>query len=163
MSSVDVGADNAGYYAAAQLDRLMAGKSLAEQRVFLPPRGVIARQSTDIVTVEDPELAEAVRFIRQHACDGIRIEDVLAKVLVSYSTFQRRFKHYFGRSPKQEMIRVQIERAQELLTQTDLALAEVARRCGYAHFKDLCRAFRARLGTTPSAYRREAHKRSSSG
>src|SRR5262249_46521077 len=69
MSSVDVGADNAGYHAAAQLDRLMARKSLAEHRVFLPPRGVVVRQSTDIVTIEDPELAEAVRFIRRHACD----------------------------------------------------------------------------------------------
>ncbi|HXG09784.1 MAG TPA: DNA-binding transcriptional regulator [Gemmataceae bacterium] len=153
MSSVDVGADNAGYHAAAQLDRLMAGKPLAEHRVFLPPRGVVVRQSTDMIAIEDPELAEAVRFLRRHACDGIRVDDVLARVPLSYSTFQRRFKQFFGRSPKQEMIRLQIERARELLSQTDLSLAEVARRCGYPHLKDLCRAFRTRLGTTPATYR----------
>jgi LacI family transcriptional regulator len=153
MSSVDVGADNAGYRAAAQLERLMAGKSLAEDRVMLPPRGVVVRQSTDIVTIEDPELAEAVRFIRQHACDGIRVDDVLDNVNISHSSLQRRFKKLLNRSPKQEITRVQLERARELLSQTDLTLAEVAQRCGYAHLKDLCRVFRARLGTTPATYR----------
>src|SRR5205085_10590833 len=74
MTSVDVNAERNGYQAAWLLDRLMRGGRPQRQSIYLPPRGVVARQSTDTVAVVDPEVAAVVRFIRDHACTGISID-----------------------------------------------------------------------------------------
>ncbi len=158
LTSVDVGVERAGYEAAALLDQLMAGKKPPGRKIFLEPLGVVVRQSTDVLAVPDPELAAVVRFIRAHACEGIRVDDALSEVACSRSTIQRRFRAVVGRSPKAEIMRVQLEQARRLLAQTDLPIAEVARRCGFAELKRLSSVFRAKVGVSPAAYRRQAKK-----
>jgi len=156
MSSVDVGAERAGYEAAALLDRLMAGRKVAQKRFFLPPLGVVVRQSTDVMAIPDRELAEVIRYIREHACAGIRVDEVLAQATLSASTMQRRFKELLGRTPKEEITRVQLDRARQLLAHTDLPIAEVASRCGFAQAKRLSTVFHAKVGTSPGAFRRRS-------
>src|SRR5439155_12997528 len=79
LSSVVHNARRIGYEAAAMLDRLMAGKKVMAD-IIVDPLGVRCRQSTDLLAIEDPEVAKAVRFIREHACEGIRVDDVLDQV-----------------------------------------------------------------------------------
>lgn len=71
LSSIDPNSSRIGYEAAALLDRMMAGEPLEENAVWVQPGQVVARQSTDILAIDDPEAALAVRFIREHACQGI--------------------------------------------------------------------------------------------
>lgn len=82
----------AGYEAAALLDRLMQGEPMQGQRVLVQPIGVHARQSTDIIAIEDSEVAAAVRHIRERACDGINVNDVLARIPLVRQTFEHRFR-----------------------------------------------------------------------
>jgi LacI family transcriptional regulator len=158
LSSVEGGAARIGYAAAKLLDRMLSGEVLAtDQRVItIPPLGVVQRQSTSVLAVEDPHLAEAVRFIREHACDPCSVQDVLRVVPVGRRWLERKFSAQLGRTPHEEIIRVRIETAQRLLLQPDLSLAEVVERCGYACDAGFHIAFRKRVGTTPAAYRRSA-------
>ncbi len=156
LSSVDVGAERAGYEAAALLDRLMAGKKVSKRRLFLPPVGVVVRQSTDVMAIADQELAAVIRSIRDRACEGLRVDDVLAQSSLSASTMQRRFKALLGHTPKEEITRVQIERAKQLLAHTDMPVADVATRCGFAQPKRFTTVFHGKVGTSPRAFRRQS-------
>jgi len=155
LSSINIGAERIGYEAAALLDRLMAGGRPPADSVLLPPVGVVVRQSTDVVASEDRELAELVRFVRENACDGLRVKELLRQSSLSQSTMQKRFKALLGRSPKQEILHVQLGRAKQLLAETDLSVADIADKCGFGGLKRLSAAFHAGVGLTPLAFRKQ--------
>src|SRR5581483_3121436 len=114
LSSVEADFSRVGYAAARILDRLLTGESLApEERVVLvPPLGVVKRQSTSTLAISDPNLAAAVRYVREHACDPCTVGDVLREVPVGRRWLERQFTVQLGRSPHDEIARVRIETAQ---------------------------------------------------
>lgn len=154
LSSVVPDAVNMGYEAAAMLDALMAGRAPVCPQRYIPPLGVITRQSTDIFAIHDPAVAAALRFIREHACDGIKVEDVLDHLVTSRSALQRRFKRELGRSIHDAIIDTRIARVKNLLAQTDLSREEIAARTGFAYPEYLSNVFHQRTGKTLSMYRR---------
>jgi LacI family transcriptional regulator len=153
LSSVEPDTRRIGYTGAELLDAMMDGKSMVQQKIFVPPTGVVVRRSTEGLAIADREVANAVRFIREHACDGVGVDDVLAKVRMSRSTLERRFTRLVGRAPKQEIARVQIERVKQLLRNTDFTLQRIADLAGYTHVETLCVQFKQKVGVTPGAYR----------
>ncbi len=60
LTSIDENPARVGYEAAALLDRLMNGESVPKTRLLLPPHGVVTRQSTDLLAIEDPYVARAL-------------------------------------------------------------------------------------------------------
>jgi LacI family transcriptional regulator len=158
LSSINADYSRMGFAAAKVLDRLFAGEKLSrdERLVLLPPLGVVQRQSTSVLAVADTNLAEAIRFIREHACESCTVEDVLFRVPVGRRWLERAFAIHLGRTPKEEITRVRIDTARRLLGQTDLTIVEVAARCGYQELKSFYTAFGNVAGTTPAAYRRES-------
>ncbi len=158
LSSVIPNSIRAGYEAAALLDRLMAGGAVDSHTHLIPPLGVVTRQSTDVLAVDDPHVARAVRFIREHACEGITVADVLRAVPQSRRLFERRFRKILGHTPHDEILRVQLDRVKMLLSQTDLPLAEVAGRAGFTHVEYLSVVFKKKVGVPPSHYRAKHRK-----
>ncbi len=155
LSSVDPAYDQIGYHAAAVLDRRMEGREPTAWEVLWEPAEVVVRRSTDILAINDADLAAAMRFIRDHACDGIGVVDVVRHVGISYSTLKRRFRSVFQRSIHDEIVRIRLERARELLAGTDLPLAVVARRSGFQHQESLGAVFKAHFKSTPGQFRRD--------
>jgi LacI family transcriptional regulator len=156
LSSVAVDFTRVGEMAARLLDKMMAGQTLTpEQRqVRLQPIGVVRRASSDILAVEDANLAEALRYIREHACDPCSVNDVLKHVPVARRWLERQFANKFNRTPHDEIIRVRMEMARRLLIQSDESLPQIAGRCGFTAVQNFSRAFRDALGVTPAAFRR---------
>lgn len=159
MSSIDVDSVQIGHEAAALLDQLMHGKKPPRQPRYFPPRRIIERQSTSIIAVEDHHVASTARRIRDGACTAQSVDDVLRGVPLSRSAAYRRFRQQLGRSPKQEQMRLRITRARELLEDTDLSIAEVARRIGYVEAKYFIHVFKHQTGATPLKYRKEKQGR----
>jgi LacI family transcriptional regulator len=153
LSTVDVDASRIGYEAAAMLDRMMAGKRPRTQRLLLPPRGIVCRESTNVLATDDRELAAAIRFIREHACEGLRLKSFIRETSLSRRALERRMRKLLGRSPKEEIMRVQILRAKELLTETNLPAATIAEKCGYSQAKYFSQVFHTKVGLSPSKYR----------
>jgi LacI family transcriptional regulator len=154
LSSVEQGARRMGYQAAALLDHLMRGKKSPQSIFVIEPDGVVARRSTDILALDDPDLAIAVRFIREHACENIRIADVVHQVGMSRSSLEHRFKAAMGRTIHAEVRRVQIDRAKQLIADTDLPLKQVALKAGFQYVQYMTRTFRRCVGQTPAEFRR---------
>jgi LacI family transcriptional regulator len=59
LSSVDLNQVQIGYQAADLLERMMSGRRPPAEPVVISPRGVVTRQSTDILAIDDPRVAEA--------------------------------------------------------------------------------------------------------
>lgn len=156
LSSVAPNARRIGYEAAALLERLMASRPAPKETIFVQPLGVATRRSTDVLAVEDRDVAGAVRFIRENAYKGIKVADVLAEVPLSRSVLERRFLQLLGRTPKAEILRVQLERVKQLLAETDYSLARVAAMTGFVHPEYLSVVFRNKMGQTPGQYRQTA-------
>lgn len=162
LSTVVPGAERIGYEAAGLLDRLMSGIQaqfpVTEQLV--EPLGVVTRQSTDVLAIPDADVAAAIRYIREHACDGIRVADILRQVPISRSLLERRFRKYIGRSPQAELRLVQIKRVKQLLGETDLTLRAIADLSGFEHVEYLSVVFKRIAGISPGRYRQNFRVRS---
>jgi LacI family transcriptional regulator len=154
LSSVWPDHRRVGYEAARLLSLLMSGAERPLKPIFCPPRGVHARASTDTLAVDDRAVAGALRFIRENGCTPIDVDDVVRRAAVSRSVLQRRFRALLGRSVHDEIVRVRLARARELLQGTDLPLAEIAERTGFKHQEYMGAVFKQRLQQTPAAIRR---------
>jgi LacI family transcriptional regulator len=155
LSSIDVNPSHVGYEAAALLSRLMKGQARPSRPIYLgPPRGVVPRRSTDVLSIDDDDVAAAVRYIREHATDGILVSDVIACARHSPSTLERRFKGIIGRTIKAEITRVRLDRAKLLLQETELPIGLVATRAGFSEPKYFCEVFRKSEGETAGEYRK---------
>jgi LacI family transcriptional regulator len=153
LSSVIPNARRAGYEAAALLDRMMNGDRVSQQVILLDPIGIATRQSTDVVNLADVRISQAVRFIREHAADGITVDEVLRAVPMSRTILERRFKSLLHCTPHDHIVRVRLERVKELLASTELTLAQIAERAGFGHAEYMSVAFKRLTGVSPGAFR----------
>lgn len=153
LSSVATPSVRVGFAAAALLERLMRGEPAPAEPIRFPPLRVVQRQSTDVVAVADAEVAQAIRFIREHVAEAINVDDVVASVPLSRRSLEYRFGRALGRTPLEELNRVRIERAKELLASTDLPMPAIAERCGLANAERLSVVFKRETGEAPTAFR----------
>lgn len=163
LSSVVVPAERIGYEAAALLDRLLAGDPPPREPILVPPLGVVARHSSDVLALRDPDVAAAVRFIRDHAHQPLTVTDVLRAVPVSRRSLERRFRQLLHRGLGEEIRRVHLERARDLLATTALSVAEVAEQAGFSSIQQLSRVFHQETGLTPTGYRRQTRNPAGGG
>jgi len=156
LTSIALNHEKAGYRAAQLLDKMMAGKEVDSKSIIsLEASHVVARQSTDVLAIEDREVAEAVRFIHGHSNEAIQVSDVADSVTVSRRVLERRFREVLNRSVHDEIRRARVERASRMLVETDLTVSQIALHLGYPSDKHIARQFRKEKGTTPLRYRRK--------
>jgi LacI family transcriptional regulator len=155
LSSVIPNPERIGYEAAAWRDRLMSGEKAGVLDIEIPPQGIAVRQSSDVFAVSDPVVASALRLIRERACDGISVQDVVERLSVSRSWLERSFRKLLNRSPQAEIRTVQIKRCKELLRATPLSLEKIARLTGFNHPEYMSVVFKRETGQTPGQFRSE--------
>jgi len=154
LSSVDPDALTLGRTAAALLAGMARGAPAPTATVLVPPRAVVARQSSDVLAVADPQLAIALRFLRTHACERIQIGDVLARVPMSRRSLERAVRDAIGRSPAQEILRLRLEHARWLLRESTQSVGAIARACGFGTARQFVVTFHRKVGEPPGAFRR---------
>jgi LacI family transcriptional regulator len=159
LSSVMTNPRQTGYQAAALLQRMMSGAKISPEAHIIKPVGVATRHSTDLTAVSDPHIARAVRMIRERACAGITIDELVKQTPFSRRVFEGCFRKLLGRTPHEQVLRTKIERVKTLLTETDLNLARIAERSGFAYVEYMSVAFKRATGLPPSAYRRDKASR----
>ena len=155
LSSVDPGFRRIGFEAARLMDRLLAGEAAPEEPIVLEPVGVVTRRSSETIPIEDQEFARALALLRQRACEPVSVDQVVREVRVNRRWLERRCREVLGRTPHDEIVRVQMEKARELLAKSRGKIEQVARQCGYAHSENFYRTFRKEMGMTPASYRRK--------
>jgi LacI family transcriptional regulator len=106
-----------------------------------------------VFAVSDAVVASALRFIRERACDGASVQDLVDHLSVSRSWLERNFRKLLNRSPQAEIRTVQVKRCKELLRTTTLSLEKIARLAGFDHPEYMSVVFKRETGHTPGQYR----------
>jgi LacI family transcriptional regulator len=159
MSSVAINFERAGYESAEVLDRLMRGRRVGGKKIIVPATHVVPRRSTDFVAVNDEQVANALRFIRDHARKVISVPEVARAAGLSRRVLEKRFKQLLRRSVLREIRRVRVAQICRLLVETNQSISQIGSDLGYAGTEHLARYFRQELHMTPWAYRRQfGHK-----
>lgn len=152
-----------GYEAAMLLESMMSGHKSPTEPLSVRPLGIVTRRSTDVLAMNDRQLATGVRFIREHAFDPITVDDIARAAGMSRRVFERRFVEQIGRPPKAEVLRLRLEKVKALLADTDWTLALIAERTGFKYGEYLHAIFTEKFGMTPGRFRREAKGTSGEG
>lgn len=156
LSSIRVPSQQIGFEAAALLDRLMSGQPAPSKPVLLPPLRVVTRHSTDVMAIEDEIVQSSLQYIRQHACEPLRVADLAQALAVGRRDLERRFRRILGRSVLEEIHKARTEIAANLLGDTHLSIVAVARQAGFTSIRQLDVVFARVKGMTPTAFRNQA-------
>jgi LacI family transcriptional regulator len=159
LSSIAVNMEQNGYRAAQLLHEIIVGReTMRGQRLVNEPTHIVTRQSTDILAVDDPDLAAALHFIRTNFSRPIRVADVVNQTATSRRGLEMRFRDHIKRSIADEIMRVKIEQITQMLLESDMSMERIADRLAFGSPARMREAFRKAKGTNPLDFRREHRK-----
>jgi len=160
ISSVRHDLEGMAYQAAALLDRLMDGEAPPVAPKRIAPKGVVTRKSTDMLAVENPEVAEALRYIQANFYrTNLSVSTIVEAGKLPRRSLEMAFRNEFNRSILSEILRVRMKHARHLLETTDLPVADVAIRSGFANLNSFHRVFRTQSELTPRSFRTASQSR----
>jgi LacI family transcriptional regulator len=153
ISSVDPNFTALGYRGAELLDQLMHGKRPPPEPIRIPPAGLIARKSSDLLAINHSGLARSLQFLWANSHKPIGVGDLAKVAAMSRSGLHKAFLDHIGRSPGKELQRIRIEKAKKLLMQSGMKIEEVAEKSGYRQANSFWVAFKQSTGLSPGQYK----------
>lgn len=156
LSSIALDCETVGYRAASVLDRLLNRSDpspIPALPIQVQPRQVVIRESTHVYTCEDPLVERAVRYIRTHASEPIKVPDILSQVAASRRNLEKRFRFQIGHTLHAEIIKARLEYSKVLLRNSNDTVATIAEESGFQTLQRFYAVFKKAEGTTPARYR----------
>ncbi|HMO84103.1 MAG TPA: XylR family transcriptional regulator [Lacipirellulaceae bacterium] len=149
-----------GFEAAKLLDALMSSRADKSQIQLIPPIGVVERESTDTLAVDNVMLRQTIELINRRYADDIGIDQISAHLDVSRRWLEKLFKHHLDCSPHEYLSRVRITEARRLLAKKPpIKLKDIAASCGFSDTRRLSKVFRRLVGVSPRQYLTEINNR----
>jgi LacI family transcriptional regulator len=145
-----------GLALAKMLDVMMSDPSLDPAPVIVPPEKIITRQSTDVLAVSHLPTARAIGFIFENYAKLIGVEEVSRHAGISLNALHKHFRDHVGKVPSDFLREVRMNRAKELLEETNLTLEQIAKQTGYSCAMSFYTAFKRLFHMTPGAYRSQS-------
>jgi LacI family transcriptional regulator len=146
LTSIALNVESAGYDAAKLLDQLINGKKMAGQQIMVTPSHIVQRQSSDILAVNDAEVALAIHYIRNNAKNKILVNDVVKTTSVSRRTLENLFRKTIHRSIYDEIRKVRVEWISKLLIETDLSISQITALFNFTDVEHISRYFKKEKG-----------------
>ena len=161
LSGVDVRGEAIGYSAAERIEAILDAPDTTESGalVTVAPGAVVTRGSSDAVAVVEPCVVKALRYIQAHALEPVSVDAIARAVGMAKRTLERAFRRELGRTPRQELIRIRVRRAHDLLMQTDWSVSRIAKRCGYSSTMHFVTHFRREYRLSPEIGRASCRER----
>lgn len=154
LSSIALNASKVGYDAADLLDKLIKGDEvMTGQKLTLLPLFVEVRQSTDILAIDDPEVAQALGFIRQNSREPIQVQDVVNITGISRRVLETRFRKKLNRSILQEIRRIRVKEIAKMACGTNMSIKSIAMSLGFTSIDHISRYFKKEEGISLYKYR----------
>ncbi len=109
------------------------------QRLSIPTR----------IGVRHPKLSQVIQMMETHIEDPMSPADLADEVGMSTRQLERLFRRYLNRSPKRYYMELRLQKARNLLMQTDMSVINVALACGFASPSHFSKCYRSHYSTTP--------------
>lgn len=118
----------------------------------------VAGFSRQIERIQTPSgtvhaFANVMEHLHTRFADNLSTVQLADMAGLSVSHFERRFRHAFGASPRQYLVRVRVEHAAKMLRETDQTVSEIAHGCGFYDHAHFSRTFRRIMNLSPSKFR----------
>jgi LacI family transcriptional regulator len=155
LSSLNQQVQLVGYRAAELLDRMIHGGKVEAKNYFTEPGEVVVRESSDVIAVDDEQLAKAIRFTRNNACTLSGVDEIARASGISRRALEKKFAERIGRTPLEEIHLTRFLRVKQLLLETDYTLLRIAELAGFRYQEYLVRFFRKQSGMTPGEFRKK--------
>lgn len=153
LSSIAIPWSRIGAEAGNWVETLRGGGRPPKKAVLFAPGGVVQRQSTTLLAVDDPSLRRALQYMRDNFDQPITVEILCDKLRLNRRTIERRFTQFLKATPREILTRFRLDRARTLLMTTDLPISRVAESCGFGDAERFATTFRIQTGTSPSRFR----------
>jgi LacI family transcriptional regulator len=153
LSSIGLNGRGGGYMAAKMLDQMMRGESPAKRVVLVPPGPLFVRRSSDVTAVADEDVVMAMRYIAENFMRPITRDQIEQHLCLARRTLQMKFQRLLGRTIQEEIARLRINKAKELLERTNLPIKHIAEKAGFEDVSYFSRAFRRATGRSAIAFR----------
>lgn len=108
---------------------------------------------SDYVSRDEITIQNILEYIDMHLDENLKVEELAKRCNMSYPHFARTFKDLYGRSCKEHLEMLRVEKAEELLKFTNLSLNDVSMELGYSDQSHFIRAFKKLKGVTPGSIR----------
>ncbi|WP_268800883.1 XylR family transcriptional regulator [Pseudomonas huanghezhanensis] len=155
LSSVVQGTEQMGRTAARLLHQMLHGMPSTGTQVLLPPESINVQTSSLHQPLGHPYVMQALHFIRQYACQGIKTAQVAGYVGISRSSLEAHFRSELGRSVHDEILRFKLTAAAAHLEKSTCGIADIAQNCGFKSAQYLHTVFKREFGCTPREYQQE--------
>jgi LacI family transcriptional regulator len=159
LTSIRTPGKTVGYRAMERLAKMIRGGRRPRKPIEVPATELIVRESTGGVSHQMSDMTRAMELIYSRADSGISIEDILETLSISRRTLNVNFKQLFGRSPGEEIQRLRIAYATDLVVHTKFSIDHMAARLGFAEPTSFTKFFRKHTGASPTAYRKQQAER----
>ena len=146
LSSIVLNVEAAGYKAAEMMNDMINFNKISGEHIMVSPTHIVQRQSSDVFAINDPEVSQAIFFIRNNAKDKILVKDVVKTTSLSRRSLERRFRQAIHRSIYDEIRRVRIELISNMLIETDMPISEISSFFSFTDLEHISRYFKIEKG-----------------
>ena len=159
LSSIALNTESAGFEAARLLDTMMkSGKKMNGRQIVATASHIVQRQSSDILAVDDSEVAMAIHYIKNNAKNKILVQDIAAAAGIGRQTLEKKFRKNIHRTIYDEIQRVRVELISKLLIETDDTISQISSLFNFTDVEHISRFFKKEKGVGLREYRK-IHKR----
>ena len=156
LSSIEPDFNEAGYRAAAEMDRLLrARKNIAGRELVCGVKRLVERHSTMYLTPSAQLVANAIEFIRHHAAEGITPNDIARHLRVSRSLIELRMHELHGKTLAMALREHRISLVKRQLEHTDRPITRILTDCGYRNIRAAENLFLKTTGVSPRVWRKQ--------
>jgi LacI family transcriptional regulator len=157
LTSIALNVVNAGFEAAKLLDDLIGGIKMKGQQIVVTPTNVVQRQSTDILAVNDSDLKDAIRFMKENAKNKITVDKIVKATNVGRRTLERKFKKTIRKTILAELKHIRIGQISKMLIETNMQISEIVSMSNFSDIEHISRYFKKEKGVSLSQFRKQ-HK-----
>lgn len=153
LSTIAQGTEEMGYKAANLLQKIFSKNNSPTRRMVVLPKKIIERRSTDYRSIQDPYVVQAMHFIRNNACFGIKVEQVVLDSKISRSNLELRFKQELDKTIHNIIHEEKINTAKHLLVNSSIPIQDIFLKCGFPSLQYFYFLFKKEFNVTPKEYR----------
>lgn len=157
-TSIQLSGEKMGYEAARQLHRQLQNLPLDQEILRIPPNKLVERESTGFLNADEPSVRDALAFMQVNLGGNLRITDVAKTIGLSRRVLEKRFQKHMGVTIGRKWIEMRVEKARDMLLNTDVPLVEIAKLTGFNTSQRLATVFKQHTGMTLTQARRQSRR-----
>jgi LacI family transcriptional regulator len=146
LTSIALNVEAAGYEAAKLMDDLISKRNVTGKQIIVSPSHIVQRQSSDILAIDNKQVALAIRFIIDNAKNKIHVNDVVKQTALGRRALEKQFKKSTRRSIYNHIRLIRAEWISKLLIETDIPISQIAARFNFTDVEHISRYFKKEKG-----------------